>query len=157
MDINAVFEPGRVLCNVEARSKKHSLDILSELLTAGGSEVTHDDIFDSLIAREKVGSTALEGGIAIPHGRMADVEGVRGAFLKLSEPVDYDTADGRPVDLVCGLLLSNTEVDQCSRQLAELAALFKDPEFLQLLRGAGSSRSLHDMLTQYRPARSVSA
>lgn len=155
MDISAIIEPGRVLCNVEARSKKHALDILSELLAAGLSDVNHDDIFDSLIAREKVGSTALDQGIAIPHGCMKKMRGVRAAFLKLSEPVDYDTADGRAVDLVCGLILPQEGADDCSRQLAEVAELFRDPELLQLLRGAGSSRSLFDMLTQDRPARSA--
>jgi len=155
MDISAIIEPGRVLCNVEARSKKHALDILSELLAAGLSDVSHDDIFDSLIAREKVGSTALDHGIAIPHGCMTEVGAVRAAFLKLSEPVDYDTADGSPVDLVCALILPEEKADQCSRQLAEVAELFRDGELLELLRGAGSSRSLFQMLSQYRPARSA--
>jgi PTS system nitrogen regulatory IIA component len=157
MDINACLEPGRVLCNVEARSKKHSLDILSELLAAGLEDVSHDEVFDSLIAREKVGSTALAGGVAIPHGCMADVDSVRCAFLKLSEPVDYDTADGRPVDLVCGLILPQDEADQCSQQLTEMAELFEDPELLQLLRAAASSRSLYDLLSQYPAARTASA
>jgi PTS system nitrogen regulatory IIA component len=157
MDINALIEPGRVLCNVEARSKKHSLDILSELLAAGLEDVTHDEVFDCLIAREKVGSTALAGGVAIPHGCMEDVDSIRCAFLKLSEPVDYDTADGRPVDLVCGLILPKEETDQCSRQLAEVAELFEDRELLQLLRSAGSSRSLYDLLTEYPAAQTASA
>lgn len=159
-DIGSLIEPSRVLCNVEARSKKHSLDILSELLATAVPELSQGTVFDSLIQREKVGSTALEGGIAIPHGCIEGIDRTYAGFVKLTEAVDYDTADGVPVDLLCGLLLPKGEGAECSHQLQEAAQLFREPGFLDMLRSATSSRSLYEMLT--RPpsesaARSASA
>lgn len=159
-DIESVIEPSRVLCNVEARSKKHSLDILSELLATAVPELSQGTVFDSLIQREKVGSTALEGGVAIPHGCIDGIDRIYAGFVKLTEAVDYDTADGAPVDLLCGLLLPKGEGQECSHQLQEVAQRFREPGFLDMLRGATSSRRLYEMLTGSRsepPAQSASA
>lgn len=158
-DLGALIESSRVLCNVEARSKKHSLDILSELLATAVPDLSRGTVFDSLIQREKVGSTALEGGIAIPHGCLDGIDRIYGAFVKLSAPVDYDTVDGQPVDLLCGLLLPRGVDMECGHQLREFARIFHDPEFLDALRGVTSSRGLFDLLAAQhptQPARSAS-
>ena len=151
-DLGTVIESSRVLCNVEARSKKHSLDILSELLGTAVPDLPQGTVFDSLIQREKVGSTDLEGGIAIPHGCLEGIDRIYGAFVKLSAPVDYNTVDDQPVDLLCGLLLPRGGEKECGHQLQEFARLFRDPGFLDALRGATSSRSLYDLLAAQRPA-----
>jgi len=157
LSLGSIIEPSRVLCNVEARSKKHSLDILSELLATAVPDLSQGEVFDSLVHREKVGSTALDGGIAIPHGCIEGIDRVYGAFLKLSEPVDYDTVEGEPVDLLCGLLLPTDGRAECGQQLQEAAKLFLEPGFLEQLRSSTSSSGLFEMLTQPSQALSASA
>ena len=100
MNISEILEPGRVLGNVEARSKKRALEILSELLGHAGEECVANDIFENLVQREKLGCTALGRGVAVPHGRSPGLSGPAAAFVKLHEPVDFDAADG---DLLVGL------------------------------------------------------
>ena len=157
MNIRRLLEPRRALCNVEARSKKHTLDILSELLASGEAEITHTEIFDSLVNREKLGCTALGQGVAIPHARVLGLEGNLGAFLKLSQPVEFDSPDGEPVDLVFALLIPEDCGDAHLDTLARIASAFRDSQFRELLREASSSRGLYDLLIHYDPHRSASA
>src|SRR3546814_13482734 len=85
-------------------SKKKALEELSQLLARAG-DLDAGDILGSLSAREKLGSTGLGHGVAIPHGRMAGVDDSIGAFIRLRHPLDYDAHDGHPVDLIFGLLV----------------------------------------------------
>ena len=157
MEIDSIIEPSRVLGNVEARSKKHALDILSEMLAGAVEDLTQGRVFDSLISREKVGCTAMHGGIAIPHGCVDGLDRVIGAFVKLGHPVDYDTAEGSPVDLVFAIILPKTNGECHSSDLQDIARSLKDPELLNMLRSAKSSRALYDMLTHHRSAQPASA
>jgi len=158
MIFSTLLEPGRVLCNVEGRSKKHALDILSELLASAGN-LDHTEIFSSLISREKLGCTAIDNGVAIPHGRLDDLEEGCGAFLKLSRPVDFDKPGGEPVDLIFGLLVPTPAKDAgCHLQEIEvIASALADPALTQALRRATSSRALYDLLIHYQAPRIASA
>jgi PTS system nitrogen regulatory IIA component len=149
MSIRSIIAPGRVLCNVEARSKKHSLDIVSELLAGCGSDLSHDTIFDCMIKREKLGCTAIGRGVAIPHGCADGIDSICGAFVKLREPVDYDTPDNSPVDLIFGLLVPSTDASSHGAELEKIAAAFKDQDLRRELRAATSSHGLYDKLAQY--------
>jgi ribosomal subunit interface protein len=104
MLIEEIIKPDAVLCNATARSKKHCLEILSELLVRSHPEITSDVIFRCLNDRERLGCTGLDRGAAFPHCRVADIDMSNAALIKLSEPVDFDAADGEPVDLVFGML-----------------------------------------------------
>ena len=146
MELDSIIEPNRVLRNVEARSKKHALDILSEMLAGADEGLTQGKVFDSLIGREKLGCTAMDGGIAIPHGCVEGLDKIIGAFVKLGEPVDYDTPDGGPVDMMFAVILPRSEDEDYSSSLCDIAATFNDPVFLEALREAKNSRSLYDML-----------
>ncbi len=157
MEISAVIESDRVLRNVEARSKKHSLDIVSELLASADESLDRGAIFDSMIRREKLGCTALEGGVALPHGCVDGIDRVYAAFVRLREPVDYDAPDGVPVDLVLGLALPEGEGGCDTKDLAELAELLRSSDLRRMLRDAKSGRALFDLLTHYRPTRTASA
>lgn len=150
MTFQALLKPGRVLSNVEARSKKHALDILSELLSSA-ADLDRADVFQSLIGREKLGCTAIENGIAIPHGRLEAIDAPIGAFLKLSRPVDFDTPDKEPVDLIFGLLVPALEQDAgCHREEVSLiAAALDDRGLAAALRRASSSRALYDLLVSH--------
>jgi len=157
MDISDVITSDRVLRNVEARSKKHSLDIVSELLASAGETLNQGLVFDSMIRREKLGCTALEGGVALPHGCMEGIDRPYAAFVRLRNPVDYDAPDGVPVDLVLGLALPKGECGCDTDDLADLAELMRSPDLRRMLRDAKSGRALFDLLTHYRPTRSASA
>ena len=157
MEIDSIIEPNRVLGNVEARSKKHALDILSEMLAGAEEDLTQGKVFDSLISREKVGCTAMQGGIAIPHGCIEGLDRVIGAFVKLGHPVDYDTPDGSPVDLMFAIILPKTNGECHSVDLKDIAAALRNPDLLEMLRAAKSSRSLYDMLTHQRSSQTASA
>lgn len=157
MEIGDVIASNRVLRNVEARSKKHSLDIVCELLASADEGLTQGAVFDSMIRREKLGCTALEGGVALPHGCVEGIDRPYAAFVRLRHAVDYDAPDGVPVDLVLGLALPAGEGGCDPEDLAELAGLLRSPDLRRMLRDAKSGRAMFDLLTHYRPTRSASA
>ncbi len=90
-----LIKPDNVLCNAHARSKKHCLEILSELLGGSVPDISSDDIFESLIERERLGCTSLDQGVAFPHCRVEGLDSSVAAMLKLSEAVDFDSPDRR--------------------------------------------------------------
>jgi nitrogen PTS system EIIA component len=158
MTFQALLQPGRVLCNVEARSKKHSLDVLSELLSSA-ADLDQGEVFQSLISREKLGCTAIENGIAIPHGRLDGIEAPTGAFPKLTRPVDFDMPDREPVDLIFGLLVPTRTHDAgCHHEAISLiASALADRALATALRRATSSRALYNLLVNQSTPRAASA
>jgi nitrogen PTS system EIIA component len=158
MTFQTLLQPGRVLANVEARSKKHALDILSELLSSA-AKIDHGEVFQSIISREKLGCTAIENGIAIPHGRLAELEAPVGAFLKLLRPVDFDMPDREPVDLIFGLLVPMPPGGAgCHHEEVSLiAGSLADRELAAALRRASSSRALYDLLVNHATRHAASA
>ena len=100
MLLEEIINPDAVLCNAHARSKKHCLEILSELLVRSSPDIAAEEIFESLIERERLGCTSLDMGVAFPHCRVEGLHRSVAAMIKLSEAVDFDAADGEPVDLV---------------------------------------------------------
>ena len=158
MPFKSLLQPGHVLSNVEARSKKHALDVLSEML-ASATGIDQGDVFQSLISREKLGCTAIENGIAIPHGRLENLEAPVGAFLKLSRPVDFDMPDREPVDLIFGLLVPMRENDLgCHHEeVSWIASALAERDLVGALRRATSSRTLYDLLVNHDATRAASA
>ena len=146
MNISEILEPGRVLGNVEARSKKRALEILSELLGHASEECVANDIFENLVQREKLGCTALGRGVAVPHGRSPGLSGPAAAFVKLHEPVDFDAADGERVDLIFGLLVPEEATENQSAALADVTRLMADATLRGSLREATSSSTLYQLL-----------
>ena len=146
MNISEILEPGRVLGNVEARSKKRALEILSELLGHAGEECVANEIFENLVQREKLGCTALGRGVAVPHGRSPGLSGPAAAFVKLHEPVDFDAADGERVDLIFGLLVPEETTENQSAALADVTRLMADATLRGSLREATSSSTLYQLL-----------
>lgn len=158
MTFEALLQPSRVLSNVEARSKKHALDVISEMLSAA-TGLDQGEIFQSIIGREKLGCTAIENGIAIPHGRLAELDAPVGAFLKLSAPVDFDMPDRQPVDLIFGLLvpMNETDIGCHHEEVSWIATALADRALADALRRASSSRALYDLLVQHQRARVATA
>ncbi len=137
----------RVLSRCEAASKKRLLETLAELLADGDSMLSSTAVFDRLLERERLGSTGLGQGIALPHARVRGIRTPIGAFVQLQGPVAFDAIDDRPVDLAFGLLVPDATDEQHLQLLATLAAAFDDPAVREALRAAEGNRQL---LTVFR-------
>lgn len=146
MSLEKIIQPDHVLCNAMARSKKHCLEILSELLARSIPDIAHEVIFENLIDRERLGCTGLDRGAAFPHCRIDGIDTSTAALIKLSEPVDFDAADGEPVDLVFGMILP-AELDESHHADIKLVTqVMSDDNLRERLRGMNSSSDLYDAL-----------
>jgi PTS system nitrogen regulatory IIA component len=147
MEIAEILAPERVACGVDCRSKKAALEALAELIAASDYTLKAGEVFDSLFARERLGSTGLGDGVALPHGRRKQGAKTLGAFVKLKAPIDFDALDRQPVDLLFALLVPEECTNEHLQILARLAERFSDKEFLAKLRATDSSADLFAMLT----------
>ena len=155
MDITNLIAPERIVCDSEVASKKRVIEVLSELLATGQPDLVARPIFDSLVGRERLGSTGLGHGVALPHGRFNRSQRAIGAFVKLKKGVDFDAIDRQPVDLVFGLLVPDHYTDEHLKILAYLAEMFSDRIFCQQLRESDSDRILFERLRDWKPAATV--
>ena len=146
MEIASLLNRDSVACNAEARSKKHALDLLSQLLANAVSTSSAAEIFAVLVSRERLGCTGLGEAVAIPHGRMAGLDHNIGAFLQLAEPIDFDSPDGEPVDLIFGLLVPEDCPESTLSDLRQLALQLSDPALQRQLRFARDADTLHALL-----------
>jgi len=146
MDLENFIKPDSVLCNVSARSKKHCLEILSELMTRSNPDIANEEVFTKLIERERLGCTSLDKGVAFPHCRVSGLRSGVGALMKLAAPVDFDSPDGKPVDLVFGLMVpEDLDADDLA-DIESLSRLLRDNGATARLRAANSSSELWDAL-----------
>ncbi len=150
MELSQLISPERIACDVSASSKKRALEALSELLARGDEELDAAEVFGSLIARERLGGTGLGFGVAIPHGRLKDKDKTVGAFVRLSEGVDFDAVDNQPVDLLFALLVPEESTEEHLQILATLAELFSREKLREALRQAESPNAIHELLTGRR-------
>ncbi|MGD8909175.1 MAG: PTS IIA-like nitrogen regulatory protein PtsN [Chromatiales bacterium] len=138
----------RIGCDVEAASKKRVLEQLGLRLAESVPELTQDLVFDALLERERLGSTGLGKGIALPHARMAQVDQAMGAFIKLTKGIDFDAIDGEPVDLAFAMLVPQEATDEHLQLLSTLARIFSDERFCTELRQAESDHHLFLLISQ---------
>ena len=146
MQIAEILTPARVAVSSGISSKKGVLEELARLIAEDTSDLTQTEIFDSLCARERLGSTGLGHGVAIPHGRLKGGKQTLGAFIQLHDGVDYDAVDQQPVDLLFALLVPEESTDEHLQILARLAEMFSDTDLVARLRRASSSNRLYELL-----------
>ena len=146
MLLEEIIKPDSVLCNAHARSKKHCLEILSELLVRSRPEIASEDIFAGLIERERLGCTSLDQGVAFPHCRVEGLDISVGALIKLSEAVEFDSPDGEAVDLILGLMVPAEVKDEDQANICDIAELLGDKELRAQLRQATTSIELYKTL-----------
>lgn len=146
MSLEEIIKADSVLCNAHARSKKHCLEILSELLVRSIPDTPADDVFESLIDRERLGCTSLNAGVAFPHCRVHGLEQNSAALIKLSEAVDFDCVDGEPVDLIFGLLVPEELEDSDHSDIGTIADILSDMDLRATLRSCNSSNELYKAL-----------
>lgn len=133
---NNFINAERISCANTAVSKKRALQNLGELLALSALELDPDATFDKLLERERLGSTGLGHGIALPHARVTGIDEAYGAFIQLDTSVDFDAIDNQPVDLIFGLLVPESATKEHLQLLAHLASMFSDAGFCEKLRTA---------------------
>jgi len=148
--ITPLLAPANVLADHQTTSKKRLFEQAGELFQSSHA-ASATEVFESLFSREKLGSTALGYGIAIPHGRIKQLKETACAFMRLQTPIDFDAPDGQPVDIVFILLAPAAATDLHLQILGELAAMFSDERFRAELRAAADSAALHRLITQWSP------
>jgi PTS system nitrogen regulatory IIA component len=146
MPLTDFTAPDAVIPALKATSKKQAITELA----AKAAELTGQNeraIADILMQREKLGSTGVGGGIAIPHGKLPQLNKLFGLFARLERPVDFESLDGQPVDLVFLLLAPETAGADHLKALASVARLLRDPDVARRLRESRDAASLYGTLT----------
>lgn len=154
MDIADLLSVDAIAPNLSATSKKQALQELAKR-AHGLCGVDERVIFDTLLERERLGTTGVGNGIAIPHGKIADLPRLYGLFARFETPVDFDSIDGMPVDLVFLLLAPETAGADHLKALARVSRLLRDQTMCAKLRGSDRSEALYALLTE--PAASHAA
>jgi PTS system nitrogen regulatory IIA component len=148
--IGKLLPAANVVLDLEVSSKKRMFEQVG-LLFENHHGIARSVVFDSLFARERLGSTGLGQGVAIPHGRIKGLKEPLGAFLRLATPVAFDAPDGKPVSLVFVLLVPEQANEHHLQILSELAQMFSDREFRNVLVGEASAATLHRAIADWTP------
>jgi PTS system nitrogen regulatory IIA component len=127
-------------------SKKRLIETISDQLAANTQALTANKIFQALIERERLGSTGLGRGVAIPHARVPGITRTIGTLMTLANPINYEAPDNEPVDIVFGLLVPDEGDDYHLQHLARLAALFRDKDICDAIREQSDPEKLFDFL-----------
>jgi PTS system nitrogen regulatory IIA component len=133
--LDNILTADQVLLDLDASSKKRVFE-QAGMLFEGRLGMSRSLIFDSLFAREKLGSTGLGQGVAIPHGRIKGLKQAAGALIRLATPIPFDSPDGRPVTLLFVLLVPEQATEEHLQILSELAQRFSDRAFREALQDA---------------------
>jgi PTS system nitrogen regulatory IIA component len=147
MQVADIVDSRSVLPSLKVQNKKQ---LLQEIAHAASAVVAIDSrtIFETLLQREKLGSTGLGQGIAIPHGKLKGLARVSGLFARLANPIEFDAVDGQPVDLVFLLLAPEHAGADHLKALAKVSRLLRDGEFAAKLRGTATAEGLYAILTE---------
>ncbi len=138
----------RVKLHADGASKKRVLELVSQVLATAQSGLEAWEIFDLLLARERLGSTGVGRGVAIPHGKLASLQAPAGCFLRLHEPVDFNSPDGQKVGMIFAILVPEGDEGTHLAILGQLARRFSDPEFCSAIRATESSEVAFSLLTR---------
>jgi len=175
MNLDTLISSNAVIVNPEIKSKKRALELLAEKLATETSLVNSNsaiktgtegtgskntsaededidpfDIFQLLTDREKLGSTSLGHGVALPHARTALTEHAIGVFLKLNKGIDFDSPDDQPTDLIFALMVPEHYTDEHLKILAHLATLFSNEDFCQKLRTLNTDQDIYNNLVNWQ-------
>ena len=138
-----ILTPARSQVNVPGGSKKRVLEYIAHLIATDQPQIDEDTLFESLVAREKLGSTGFGDGIAIPHCRLIGCTAPISAVLHLDTAVDFDAIDGEPVDLLFVLLVPEEATDEHLELLRQIAGIFEQDDVRERLRNAPDSNALY--------------
>lgn len=150
MQLTDFLTTDRIACDVNAHSKKRALEELSELISHDQSSISATDIFDCLLSRERLGSTGVGFGVAIPHGRLKDSDHTTAALIQLNHGIDFDAVDNQPVDLLFALVVPDKATEEHLKILALLAAMFKEDELRAQLREAKNPEDIMQLVREWQ-------
>ena len=158
MNLDTLISSNAVISNHEIKSKKRALELLAEQLAHEATRVNQPldegidalDIFQLLTDREKLGSTAMGHGVALPHARTSLTEHAIGAFLKLDDGVDFDSPDSQKTDLIFALMVPEHYTDEHLKILAHLATLFNNTSFCKEIRDSSDNNEIYDHLINWQ-------
>ena len=145
-----LLSPSHVVLDLPVSSKKRLFE-QAGLLFENHDAIGRSLVFDSLFARERLGSTGLGQGVAIPHGRIKGLKEAAGAFVRLAQPVAFDAPDGSPVQLVFVLLVPEKATEKHLQILSELAQMFSDKSLREAMNQAPDAAALHQLITAWQP------
>ena len=148
--IAKLLPPANIVLDQDITSKKRLFE-QAGLLFENNQGIARSVVFDSLFARERLGSTGLGQGVAIPHGRIKGLKEAVGAFFRLTNAVPFEAPDGRPVNLAFVLLVPQQATEQHLQILSELAQMFSDKELRQRLATDADATSIHTHVTAWQP------
>ncbi|TFF19822.1 PTS IIA-like nitrogen regulatory protein PtsN [Jiella endophytica] len=146
MDVDTLIDPGAILPDLRANSKKQ---VLQEM-AARAAEITgisEREIFETILGREKLGSTGVGNGIAIPHGKLAELDHIVGLFARLSRPVDFDALDDQPVDIVFLLLAPQGSGADHLKALSKVARLLRNRGIVDEIRDTRDGNTIYALMT----------
>ena len=147
MDLGDLITQDGIVPSLNAKSKKQALQVLA----SRAAELTGQsqrDIFETLLQRERLGSTGVGHGIAIPHGKLGSLKRIFSLFARLSEPIDFDAIDDEPVDLIFLLLAPESAGADHLKALARISRLMREPSAIDKLRGSKDRSALYSVLTE---------
>lgn len=150
MQLLDIITPERIVTHAHVTSKKRAFETISEIFASQSSDTLDaHHVFECLNARERLGTTAIDHGVAIPHGRIKNTSETIGAFLQLSDGVDCDALDRQPVNLMFALLVPEESTEEHLQLLGRLAHMFSDNDLREQLRSAESSQALYELLINW--------
>jgi len=142
-----LIDSGNIHCQDDNNSsKKRVIENLSHHLAVNTEVISEDKIFQALLERERLGSTGLGKGVAIPHARIPGLSHTVAAMMTLSSPIKYDAADKQPVDIIFGLLVPENDSEDHLEHLSRLVSMFRDPQICQSIRETTDADKMFDLL-----------
>ncbi|MHB2267204.1 PTS IIA-like nitrogen regulatory protein PtsN [Aliihoeflea sp. PC F10.4] len=147
MDLSDLIEVSAVMPALKANSKKQVLQLLAEK-AASITGLPEREIFDTILQRERLGSTGVGNGIAIPHGKLAGIDHITGVFARLATPIDFEALDDQPVDLVFLLLAPEGAGADHLKALSRTARLLRDSDIVAKIRGTTDASAIHSFLSE---------
>ena len=146
MKFSNLIKIDQIQLNNPASSRKKALEAISQIMTDNYPVYNTNKVFETLVERERLGSTGIGHGVALPHGRLTECTDTVGVFISLSEGVDYDSIDKEPVKLLFALLIPDHSTEEHLQILAKLAKFFRDPVNRQKLENATSSETVYNLI-----------
>ena len=154
MEIQELLSPERIACDLSVSSKKRALEQISDMLAEDKSiNLAAHEVCESLIAREKLGSTGIGSGVAIPHGRLSHTDKAIAAFVRLHNGIDFDAVDNQAVDLIFALLVPENSTEEHLKILSELAEMFSSDSVRSKLRESPDQQSICNVLSNWKQYR----
>jgi nitrogen PTS system EIIA component len=148
--IAELLPEANIALDIEATSKKRLFEQIGQLFEEH-AQIARSVVFDSLFARERLGSTGLGQGIAIPHGRIKGLKHALGAFVRPAQPIPFDSPDGRAVEQVFVLLVPEQATEEHLQLLSELAQMFSEKSFRDQVAKASDASGIHQLFAGWTP------